>query len=93
MKYEIKCKNCGASIPLNDENPSKFCPYCGASVKIDETKYDFKRFKLKHEEEVRRRKVLEKKDDDRKSFKYIILILLAYVIISGIMIISLRIMK
>lgn len=79
MKYEIKCSNCSAPIPVSEDRAVHFCPFCGASVKIDYDKYDFERFKLKHEEEVRRRKVQEKKEDDSRTLKTMILMILIMV--------------
>lgn len=85
MEKTIKCKSCGGPIRIEEEHTVNFCPYCGLAIERKETKYDFKRFQLKHEEEVRRRKVEEKKEEERSTwisiFVYFIIVVLFCVII------------
>lgn len=84
MGKTMKCRGCGGPINMDDAHRVHFCPYCGLAVKQDETEYDFKRFKLTHEEEVRRRKAEEKKKEERFGWT-IILILLAIMVLYNMM--------
>lgn len=82
MKYEIKCKNCGAPIPVSENQKINFCPFCGNSIEVDFDKYDFKKFKLQYEEEVRQRKVKEQIDKEKRDDRSFAIFFTVFVIMS-----------
>ena len=67
MNSGIKCRNCGAAIRVGNGKTSGSCPYCGSPVIPDENAFEFERFRLEHEEEVRRRK-------EKEDFRYIMIL-------------------
>lgn len=85
MEKTIKCKGCGGPIKVEEGHIVNFCPYCGLAIERKETKHDFKRFQLKHEEEVRRRKVEEKMKEER--FGWTVTVILMIIMIFYVMII------
>ena len=56
---ELKCKNCGADLEVNEEERSIICKYCGAKMISDTLEqkwagYEFEKGVLRAEEEYRK---------------------------------------
>ena len=74
----VKCQNCGAMLMQNEEKSVLFCPFCGAELPKEEGAYDYSKFVLKHNEEVRQRMVEEEKKSDRRQWLIFLAIFAAF---------------
>ena len=88
-----KCENCGASLQIDTENAMKFCPYCGNIVKAPDSKIEFEKYKMKHEEQVRQQIVKENREDSAKDIKTGIAIAIGGIIIGLLIMILPRLLN
>lgn len=66
----MKCENCGAN--MRADRRTKFCPYCGATIRQPDTVVDLEEVRANHAENMRVLEYQRKEKEDKNSNKLIL---------------------